>query len=142
MPTVSGRVIVITILAISAIVVSIAAMMLFGHPRGRIAPPPSIAVLPLTGDAGGTVAQQIIEALKTIPKFEVKDAAGLDRIDLKRLGEKLNVRTLLDGSVDQSHVTIKLINASDEFELWSHSYDRDTFRDAIARDVAAHVSLQ
>ncbi|HLJ75116.1 MAG TPA: hypothetical protein VKU62_11055 [Thermoanaerobaculia bacterium] len=131
------------ILVITAIVVSIAAVMLFGHPRGRIAPPPSIAVMPLAGDTDGKVAQEIIQALTPIPNLQVRDAAGQDRIDLKRLGERLNVRTVLDGSVAQSRVTIKLINAADEFELWSHTYTFDAgFKNALAHDVPAHISMQ
>jgi len=141
--TVPGRSIVIGILATTAIVVGIAAVMLFGHPRGKTAPPPSIAVLPLAGDSG-EIRSEIITALQTIPGFQVKDASALAdaRFDLRKLGEKMNVRTVLDGSVEQGRIRIKLINASDEFELWSHTYAQDAaFKDAIARDVAAHVSL-
>lgn len=140
MPTVSGRPIVIAILAITAIVVSIAAVMLFGHPRGRIAPPPSVAVLPLAGDADGAVTREVIAALSPIPDFEVKTADGSNRGDKKKIGEQLNVRTVLDGSVDQSRVTIKLINAADEFELWSHTYERNAaFPQTLARDVAREL---
>ncbi len=141
--TVSGKSVVIGILVITAIVVSIAAVMLFGHPRGNVAPPPSIAVLPLAGDTNGEMTHQIIEALKPIPNFQVADAAAFHRSDVRAIGQKLNVRTVLDGSVDSSHVTIKLINAADEFELWSHVYDRNaSFGVTLARDIASELSLK
>jgi len=143
--TVPGRWVVLAIIVFSAIMVTIAAFMLFGHPRGRIAPPPSVAVLPIQGDASGAITAEIIDALKPIPNFEVADAAiyAGKRSDTRAIGEKLNVRTVLDGSVQGTQVAIKLMNAADGFELWSHTYDHDaTFKQAIARDVEAHVNLK
>jgi TolB-like protein len=142
--TVPGRWIVVGILVFTAIMVTIAAVMLFGHPRGKEAPPPSIAVLPLTGD-DGTITAEIRGALKPIPNFQVIDATTLSeyRRAPHTIGQKLNVRTVLGGSVDHSRVTIKLINAADEFELWSHVYEHNAdFKDALARDVAAHLTLK
>ncbi len=143
--TVSGRYIVYAILVFTAIVVTIAAVMLFGHPRGNVAPPPSIAVFPLAGDTTGAVTSEIIDALKPIPNFQVADAAiyAAKRWDTRTIGEKLNVRTLLDGSTDGSHVTIKLVNAADSFELWSHTYDRSPeFKQTLAHDVEEHLNLK
>ncbi|MBZ5600678.1 MAG: hypothetical protein LAO79_00050 [Acidobacteriia bacterium] len=144
-PTVSGRFIVAAIVVITAVVVTIAAVMLFGHPRGRAAPPPSIAVFPLVGDSTGAVTSEVIDALKPIPNFQVADAAlyAGKRWDTRTIGEKLNVRTLLDGSTDGAHVTVKLINAADSFELWSHTYERTpAFKETLARDVESHLSLK
>jgi TolB-like protein len=140
--TVPGRYIVLAILVFTATIVSIAAVMLFGHPRGRIAPPPSAAVLPIKGDTTGAVTSEIIDALKPIQGFEVADAAlwANKRTDLRALGEKLNVRTVLDGSTDGKHVTIQLINAADSFELFTHTYDLGRgFKEALAHDVAAQL---
>lgn len=141
--TVPGRYVVFAILAIAAIVVSIAAVMLFGHPRGRVAPPPSIAVLKFDGDADGSAARQAMDALKTIPNFQVADAAAFQRRELRAIGQKLNVRSVLDGSVDASRITVKLFNAADEFELWTKTYPRDsTFGGSLAHDIAAQLSLK
>jgi len=141
--TVPGRYVVFAILAIAAIVVSIAAVMLFGHPSGRIAPPPSIAVLKFDGDADGSVARQAMDALRTIPNFQVADAAAFHRRELRAIGQKLNVRSVLDGSVDASRITVKLFNAADEFELWTKSYPRDsTFGTSLAHDIAGQLSLK
>src|SRR5690348_13453301 len=105
MPTVSGKSVVLGILAITAIVVAIAAVMLFGHPRGNIAPPPSVAVLPLKGDTNGEVTHEVIEALKPIPNLQIADAALLQGSNIRTIGQKLNIRTVLQGSVDQSRIT-------------------------------------
>jgi TolB-like protein len=144
MQRVPGRWIVFGILGLTAVMVSIAAVMLFGHPRGREAPPPSIAILPLTGD-NGAVTSQIFDALKPIPNLQVRDAAVLsDSLRAPHtIGQKLNVRTVLDGSVDGDRITIRLINAADEFELWSHVYHHDAlFKATLAADVAAHLTLK
>src|SRR5438270_812287 len=140
MPRVSGKLVVLGILVVTAIVVAIAAVMLFGHPRGKIAPPPSVAVVPLAGDTTGEVTHEIIEALKPIPNFKVADAALMRDSNIRIIGQKLNVRTVLKGSTDQSRITIKLINAADEFDLWSHVYDRNpAFGGLLARDVASQL---
>jgi TolB-like protein len=143
MPTVPGRWVVWIIVAFSGIMVSIAAVMLFGHPRGKIAPPPSIAVLPVMGDP--ELAGEIIETLNAIPKFQIRDGSVFagKRSDTRAIGEKLNVRTVLDGSVTNGRVTVKLINAADAFELWSHDYESvAAVKNDLARDVAAQLSLK
>ena len=143
--TVPGRWVVMAIVAFSAIMVGIAAVMLFGHPRGKIAPPPSIAVLPVIGDSSGAVTTEIIDALKPISGLQVADAAlfASNRTDTRAIGEKLNVRTVLDASVEGTHVKITLLNGADSFVLWTHIYDRDAnFKANLARDVEAHVTLK
>ena len=143
--TVPGRFIVVAILVFTAIMVTVAAVMLFGRPRGREAPPPSIAVFPIRGDSTGAITTGIIDALKPIPNFQVSTAAlyADKRWDTRNIGEKLNVRTLLDGSMDGDRVSIKLINAADSFELWAHTYATAAELDQnIAHDVEQHVSLK
>jgi TolB-like protein len=48
--------------------------------------------------------------------------------DIKEIGSKLKVQTVLEGSVrkagDQLHITAQLINVADGFHLWSETYDR------------------
>ncbi len=49
--------------------------------------------------------------------------------DIKEIGRKLDVRTVLEGSIrkagDQLRVTAQLINVGDGFHMWSETYDRE-----------------
>jgi TolB-like protein len=67
--------------------------------------------------------------------------------DLRSIGEKLNVETLLEGSVRKDdvrqkvRVTVQLINVEDGYHIWSESYDRsleDIF--AIQEEIATEVA--
>lgn len=64
--------------------------------------------------------------------------------DLALIGEKLNVATLLDGSVRKAgnrvRISVQLIKAADRVQLWSETYDRsleDIF--AVQDDIAQSV---
>ena len=64
--------------------------------------------------------------------------------DLAVIGEKLNVATLLDGSVRKAgnrvRISVQLIKAADRIQLWSETYDRsldDIF--AVQDDIAQSV---
>ncbi len=72
--------------------------------------------------------------------------------DLRDIGEKLNVNTLLEGSVrkdDKSQkirVTVQLINVKDGYHIWSDTYDRDledifAIQEDIARKVADALKI-
>ena len=65
--------------------------------------------------------------------------------DLRAIGRKLNVATLLEGSVRKAgnrvRITAQLMNAGDGFHLWSETYDRElddifAVQDEISRAVA------
>jgi TolB-like protein len=133
--TVPGKVIVLPMLVFSAAVISIAAYWLFTQPKSPPAPPPSIAALPFDSpdrNLGETVARSVLEKLTGVPGFTVTPteqsfpAAGSDA---KAVGTRLNVRSVLEGSIAQTgdRVTVKarLINSSDGFALWSQQYDRN-----------------
>jgi TolB-like protein/lipoprotein NlpI len=71
--------------------------------------------------------------------------------DIRRIGEKLNVRTVLEGSVrragDQVRITAQLINVDDGFQIWSDTYERrldDIFaiQDEIARSIVDALKLK
>src|SRR5438445_9480423 len=71
--------------------------------------------------------------------------------DARTIAEKLNVATLLEGSVrkagDQVRITTQLINAADGYHLWSETYDRkltDVFavQDEIAQAVVAALKVR
>jgi TolB-like protein/Tfp pilus assembly protein PilF len=70
--------------------------------------------------------------------------------DVRSIGAKLNVRTVLEGSVrragDQVRITAQLINVDDGFQIWSDTYERrldDIFaiQDEIARSIVDALKL-
>lgn len=71
--------------------------------------------------------------------------------DLRAIGQKLNVATVLEGSVRKQgqrvRINAQLINVADGFHLWSEVYDRDLtdifgVQEEIARSVAGSLRLK
>jgi TolB-like protein/Flp pilus assembly protein TadD len=111
--------------------------------RAAFRPPPhSIAVLPfvnLSGDKDQEyfsegLTEEILNSLTEIEGLQVSGRMsafsflGKDT-DLGTIARKLDVATILEGSVRRSgrtvRITVQLINAVTGFEVWSKSYDRD-----------------
>ena len=103
---------------------------------------PSIAVLPfanLSPDPDNEyfsdgLAEEIINALTRIPGLRVIARTSAfsfkgEKQDLRAIGERLRVRTVLEGSVRKAgsriRVSVQLIDVADESHLWSERYDRD-----------------
>ena len=105
-------------------------------------PQPSIAVLPFTNLSPNPdqeyfcdgMAEEIINALTHVEglrvaartsAFSFRDKA----VDIREIGKKLNVETLLEGSVKRAgnrvRITTQLINVTDGYHLWSEKYDRE-----------------
>ncbi len=131
--------------------------------RGSTSPVPgsatqSIAILPLV-DLSAQHDQQyfadgltedLINALANNPGLRVVGRTSAFQFrnsqeDPREIGRKLNVVTLLEGSVRKSEnrirITARLVNATDGFNLWSETYDRemdDIF--AIQADIARSVA--
>lgn len=100
----------------------------------------SIAVLPfvnMTNDSGQEyfsdgLADDILNSLAHLKNLKVSARTssfkfrGKD-VDIKEVGKKLGVRTILEGSFqrqgDSVRVTAQLINVEDEFHFWSEQYD-------------------
>jgi TolB-like protein/Flp pilus assembly protein TadD len=72
--------------------------------------------------------------------------------DLRSIGEKLNVSSILEGSVrkdeknNRVRITAQLVNVDDGFHLWSETYDRDltdifAIQEEIAREVAGALRV-
>jgi TolB-like protein len=132
--TIPGRLVVLPMLVFAATVISIAIYWLLSQPRGAPPPPPSIVILPFSSaDAqlGEKIALGVMEGLSGIQGFTVipREKAFPEKgSDAEAIGKKLNVRTVLDGSVEQNgdrvHVTARLINTSDDYQFWSRNYDR------------------
>lgn len=123
----------------------------------------SIAVLPflnLSADpeneffADG-ITEEIINALAQIEQLHVVARSSAfsfkgRHIDLRIIGEQLNVRTILEGSVRRAgnhlRITAQLVNVADGYHLWSERYDlemKDIFeiQDEIARSIAERLRV-
>lgn len=133
-------------------------------PAGNAVPvnvSPSIAVLPFDdmsehGDQGyfcEGIAEEILNALCKIPGLHVASRVTSFQFSSKQkrsvsigeIGEKLNVGTLLEGSVRKSgerlRITAQLVNTADGYHLWSRQYDRgleDIFE--IQEEIAASIA--
>jgi eukaryotic-like serine/threonine-protein kinase len=129
----------------------------------RTAPKQSIAVLPLENLSadkeneyfGDGIAEEIINALAQIDGLHVAARTSAFSFkgkheDLRSIGEKLNVATVLEGSVRKAgtrlRITAQLIDVADGYHLWSERYDRelvDVFavQDEIAAAIAAKLQV-
>ena len=117
----------------------------------------SIAVIPfvnISDDPGNEffcdgLTEEILTLLAKIPELKVIGRTssyafkGINE-DLREIGRKLGVKTLLEGSVrksgDRIRITAQLIEVSDGSHIWAESYDRtliDIFE--IQDDVASAI---
>jgi len=124
----------------------------------------SLAVLPfanMSADADNEyfsdgITEEIINALVQLPDLRVAARTSVFAFkgkneDLRGIAQKLNVRTVLEGSVrksgDRLRITAQLINAADGYHLWSERFDRkldDVFevQDEIARTIAEKLKVR
>jgi TolB-like protein len=123
----------------------------------------SIAVLPFTDLSpdhdqeylGDGIAEYIINSLSQINDLKVIGRTSSfqfknQNYDVRLIGEKLGVATVLEGSVMKSgnkiRITAQLVNVNDGRNLWSEQYDRelnDIFKvqDEIARMIVDKMKL-
>jgi len=133
-------------------------------PASDIRAVPSIAVLPLVNLSrdpdqeyfADGLAEELLNLLAKVPGLHVAGRTSSFSFkgkneDLRAIGQKLNVKTVLEGSVqragDRLRITTQLINAADGYHVWSETYDRkltDVFavQDEIARSVVAALKVQ
>lgn len=131
--------------------------------KSQKTPPKSIAVLPLVNLSNDPeqeyfsngVAEEILKSLAHIKGLKVAGRTSSFQfkgkgVDLKEVGEKLGVSTVLEGSVrkqgNRLRVTVQLVNVEDGFHLWSEKYDstlEDIFdiQDHIARAVSEKMKI-
>jgi len=102
----------------------------------------SIAILPFVNMSNDPdqdyfcdgLSEELLNVLSQLDKFKVASRTssfmfkGKD-IDIAEIGRKLNVGSVLEGSVRKSQnrirITAQLINVRDGFHLWSKRYDRE-----------------
>jgi serine/threonine protein kinase/tetratricopeptide (TPR) repeat protein len=95
------------------------------------------------------MAESIMNALTSINDLRVAARTSAFSFkgkgqDIREIGEKLNVNTVLEGSVrkagEKLRISVQLISIADGFQLWSKQYDRkidDVF--AIQEEIAQNV---
>ncbi|MCW3119001.1 MAG: hypothetical protein JWM28_3083 [Chitinophagaceae bacterium] len=105
-------------------------------------PEKSIAVLPFVNMSNDPeqeyfsdgMAEEILNSLTHLKDLKVAGRTSTfqfkgKNIDLREVGEKLKVRTVLEGSIrkqgNKIRITAQLINAEDGYHLWSERYDRE-----------------
>ena len=123
----------------------------------------SIAVLPFTSMSADPqdelfadgMTEEIINALAQINQLHVVARTSAfsfkaKYIDVRDVGRRLNVRTVLLGSVrrvgTRLRITIQLVNVNDRYHLWSERYDRELkdifdLQDEIARSIASRLRV-
>ena len=106
--------------------------------EGRVA---SIAVLPFRDMSPDRdqdyfcegLADELINSLASLPNLRVASRTSsfrfkLLKLDIREVGRRLNVETVLEGSVRKAghnlRITAQLISAVDGYQLWSGKYDR------------------
>ena len=104
-------------------------------------PVPSIAVLPFINMSADKeqeyfcdgMAEELINALTKIKDLRVVARTSAfsfkgKEIDIREIGNKLNVETVLEGSVRKAgnrlRITAQLVNVADGYHLWSERFDR------------------
>lgn len=123
-----------------------------------VIPKKSVAVLPFVNMSNDPeqeyfsdgISEEILNSLSHLKDLKVAGRTSSfqfkgKNIDLRQVGEKLGVSTVLEGSVrkqmNRLRVTAQLINVEDGFHLWSERYDRevnDIF--AIQDEVALSIT--
>ncbi len=126
-------------------------------------PEKSIAVLPFADMSplrdqeylGDGLAEELINLLSQISELKVIGRTSSfsfkkKEVDLKTIGKTLNDKTILEGSIQKSgnriRITAQLINADDDYHIWSQRYDREmndifALQDDICSKIAEHLKL-
>lgn len=153
------------IVAAAAIVLAVVAAGTWVLRHGSGAPAlRSIAVLPFTDISdkhdqeffGLGIAEELIRALSQLPGLRVAGRTSAFALrdthdDVQTIGQKLNVATLLSGSIrragDSLRISVELVDAADGRSLWRGKYDSrvsDVFavQEEIAQSIATELSFE
>jgi adenylate cyclase len=135
-----------------------------GSPQTIPIPAKSVAVLPfvnMSGDAKNDyfsdgITEEVLDALAQIPHLKVAARTSAFAFkgkaeDLRKVGEVLDVATVLEGSVqksgDEVRITAQLIDTRTGYHLWSEKYDRKltsifAVEDEISKAIADKLQVQ
>ncbi len=128
------------------------------------AAPKAVAVLPLLNMSADPeneyfsdgMTEEIIAALSKVPGLQVASRTSCfsfkgKEVDIKQVGDKLGVGSVLTGSVrkvgNRIRITAQLVNAESGYHLWSETYDRqleDVFavQDELSRAIVDALKLK
>src|SRR5215203_1743984 len=123
-------------------------------PNAQVAALPSIAVLPFVNVSGNPddeyladgIAEEVLNSLARLRTMHVAARTSSfafrgESIDLRTVGDRLGVRTVLEGSIRRSgkrlRVSVRLADVANGFQLWSERYDR---QDEDVFDVEDHIA--
>ena len=124
----------------------------------------TVAVLPLANMSADPeneyfsdgMTEEIIGALSKVPGLQVASRTSCfsfkgKEVDIRQVGEKLGVASVLTGSVrkvgNRIRITAQLVNAESGYHLWSETYDRqleDVFaiQDELSRAIVDALKLR
>ena len=124
----------------------------------------SVAVMPLTNMSADPeneyfsdgMTEEIINALAKVPGLQVASRSSCfafkgKPIDVREVGDKLGVATVLEGSVrkigNRIRIAAQLVSVENGYQLWSETFDRqleDVFaiQDEISRAIADALKLR
>ncbi len=102
------------------------------------------------------IAEELINALVHIKYLRVVARTSAfafkgKNLDVREIGEKLNVSTILEGSIRKSgnriRVTAQLIHVGDGYHLWSEKFDREledifAIQDEISMAIVDHLKVK
>jgi serine/threonine protein kinase len=125
---------------------------------------PSIAVLPFRDMSPEKdqdyfcegIAEEIMNSLNQIERLRVIARTSAfaykgKNVDAREIGKRLDVKTLLEGSIRKAgnrlRITAQLINVADGSHLWSERYDREmedifAIQDEITLTVVANLKIK
>jgi adenylate cyclase len=126
-------------------------------------PEKSIAVLPFINMSNDPeqeyfsdgIAEEILNSLAHVKDLKVAGRTSSyqfkgKNVDLREVGDKLGVSTVLEGSVRKQanhlRISAQLINVEDGFQMWSERYDRDlddifVIQDEIAMTITEKLKI-
>jgi serine/threonine-protein kinase len=135
-----------------------------GSSPAAAAPEKSIVVLPLANMSADPeneyfsdgMTEEIINALAKIPDLQVASRTSSfafkgKSVDIREVGEKLGVSSVLEGSVrkigNRIRIAAQLVNVASGYQLWSEKYDRqleDVFaiQDEISRAIVDALKVR
>jgi serine/threonine protein kinase/Flp pilus assembly protein TadD len=124
---------------------------------------PSLAVLPfrnMSSDAENEyfsdgLAEELINALARVEGLRVTSRTSAFAFkgkneDVRKIGEQLNVSTVLEGSVRKAgnrlRISAQLVKVADGYQLWSETYNREladvfAIQDEIAQNIAKALQV-
>jgi serine/threonine protein kinase/Flp pilus assembly protein TadD len=132
-------------------------------PHAAPAMPPSVAVLPFRNMSSDPeneyfsdgLAEELIAALTKVEGLHVASRTSAFAFkgkneDVRKIGQQLNVRSVLEGSVRKSgnrlRISAQLVNAADGYHLWSETFNRELadifdIQDEIARSITQALQM-